>query len=64
MSFRVEYHGQAPDNIGEKEIWVFNFSITEEISVICHYRFNNYDYGPKTVYDVGRWKLKQVELKK
>ena len=23
MSFRVKYVGQSPDNIGEKELWVF-----------------------------------------
>ena len=25
MSFRVKYVGQSPDNVGEKELWVFNF---------------------------------------
>ena len=63
MSFRVEYVGQSPDNIGEKELWVFNFFIDTERLVSCHHRFIGYDYGIKSQYHVGKWRLKQIELK-
>ena len=45
MSFRVEYVGQSLDNIGEKELWVFNFFSDTEMLVSCHHRFIDYDCG-------------------
>ena len=63
MSFRVEYTCEAPNNIGEKELWVFNFFIDTERLVSCHHRFIGYDYGIKSQYHVGKWRLKQIELK-
>ena len=54
MSFRVEYAGQSPDNIGEKELWVFNFFSDTEMLVSCHHRFIDYDFGIKSQYYVGK----------
>lgn len=63
MSFKVEYVGQSPDNIGEKELWVFNFFSDTEMLVPCHHRFIDYDFDIKSQYYVGKWRLKQIELK-
>ena len=63
MSFKVEYTGQFPDNIREKELWVFNFFSDAEILVSCRHRFIDYDFGIKSQYYVGKWRLKQIELK-
>ena len=52
MSFKVEYTGQSPDNIREKELWVFNFFSDTEMLVSCHYRFIDYDFGIKSQYYV------------